>query len=356
MTAADWQQILPVVVFLLAITALAEIASVAAVFDVAGHCAARLARGRVWLMWLLTFVTACATTSVLSLDATAVLFTPVVIAMARQSGISPVPFVLTTVWVANTGSLLLPISNLSNLLALRHFQDRGGVTGYLSVAWRPALVAMAVTALMVIVLHGKEIRGRYQSSEAPAVPDRVLLWCSALLCAALIPVVVAGVNPAVPTAIAAVAGIALVRWRARERLSEIAIPWRMAAAVLVLFIVIKLLDHAGAFDWISSVAGSGDDLGSRLRLAATGGVSANVVNNLPAYLLLEPSGSASAHRMIALLVGVNAGPLITPWASLATLLWWQRCRRAGIVLSRRSFALQGALVAVVTVVAATAVI
>ena len=34
---------------------------------------------------------------------------------------------------------------------------------------------------------------------------------------------------------------------------------------------------------------------------------------------------------MALLVGVNAGPLITPWASLATLLWLQRCRTAGIV-------------------------
>ena len=38
---------------------------------------------------------------------------------------------------------------------------------------------------------------------------------------------------------------------------------------------------------------------------------------------------------MALLVGVNAGPLITPWASLATLLWLQRCRTAGIAVPWR---------------------
>ena len=38
---------------------------------------------------------------------------------------------------------------------------------------------------------------------------------------------------------------------------------------------------------------------------------------------------------MALLVGVNAGPLVTPWASLATLLWLQRCRTAGVVVPWR---------------------
>ena len=48
--------------------------------------------------------------------------------------------------------------------------------------------------------------------------------------------------------------------------------------------------------------------------AGTGALLANVANNLPAYLVLEPVAADAAPRLMALLVGVNAGPLVTPWA------------------------------------------
>ncbi len=38
---------------------------------------------------------------------------------------------------------------------------------------------------------------------------------------------------------------------------------------------------------------------------------------------------------------MNAGPLVTPWASLATLLWAARCRSAGVRISWGAFALRG---------------
>lgn len=50
------------------------------------------------------------------------------------------------------------------------------------------------------------------------------------------------------------------------------------------------------------------------------------MNNLPAYLALEP-GARTAGELMALIIGVNAGPIITPWGSLATLLWADQLRR-----------------------------
>ena len=88
-----------------------------------------------------------------------------------------------------------------------------------------------------------------------------------------------------------------------------------------------------------------------LALAATGALVANVANNLPAYLVLEPVAADAAPRLMALLVGVNAGPLITPWASLATLLWLQRCRTAGIVVPWRWLVPAGTVCAVLAVAA-----
>ena len=58
-------------------------------------------------------------------------------------------------------------------------------------------------------------------------------------------------------------------------------------------------------------------------------------------------------RIAALLIGVNVGPLITPWASLATLLWHRRLVSLNVQLSWRRYCALGLLVAPVTVAAAT---
>ncbi len=116
-------RIAPVLVFLIAVTVIAELADKAKVFDVAAREAAHLARGRVWRLWLLVVVLATGLTIVLSLDTCAVLLTPVVLAMARQLDIPPKLFAFTTVWLAGTASLLLPVSNLTNLLALHQFRQ-----------------------------------------------------------------------------------------------------------------------------------------------------------------------------------------------------------------------------------------
>ena len=104
---------------------------------------------------------------------------------------------------------------------------------------------------------------------------------------------------------------------------------------------------------LGEVAGQGDGFLELLRLAMTGALGSNVVNNLPAYLLAEPL-AGNPERMAALLVGVNAGPLITPWASLATLLWHDRLVRMNVLVKWRGYALFGLIVAPLTILAAVA--
>lgn len=103
---------------------------------------------------------------------------------------------------------------------------------------------------------------------------------------------------------------------------------------------------------MGGVAGHGDDFLSLLQLSALGTVAANGINNLPAYLVLEPVGTSSV-RLAALLIGVNLGPLITPWASLATLLWYQKVAALGVKVSWLRFALAGVVVVLLTVPLAT---
>lgn len=154
-------RVLPVAVFLIAITVVAELADRAGVFDVAGHWIARRGGHRMWSLWLLFSLFAVTCTVFLSLDTTAVLLTPVALAIARQVGVAPRPFALTTLWIANTGSLLLPVSNLTNLLALQRFQAMGvDHAAYVRLALVPATVSVVMTLAVIAGLHRRQLSTR----------------------------------------------------------------------------------------------------------------------------------------------------------------------------------------------------
>jgi arsenical pump membrane protein len=67
---------------------------------------------------------------------------------------------------------------------------------------------------------------------------------------------------------------------------------------------------------------AGTTLPGLLGIAAVAAVLANLINNLPAVLVLLPVASpVGAGAVLAVLIGVNLGPNLTYGGSLATLLW-----------------------------------
>ncbi len=347
----------PIVVFLLAITVTAEIAQLAGVFDVVGHAVARLGRHRVWLLWLLFAGFAVTCTVFLSLDTTAVLLTPVGLAIATQIGASPYPFALSTLWIANTGSLLLPVSNLTNLLAMHRLRLLGvGHPGYVRLALGPAVAAVAGTLLIIGLLYRRVLRATYAVDAPPEPHDPTLLRLAAGVTVAVGPLFAAGLSPAWVSSTAAAVLVAAAAWRAPAMLRLVSVPWLMALGFVAVSVFVAVAGPHGLTDLLSRLAGSGRTTAGLLRVAATGAVGANVADNLPAYLALEPAAASDPARLMALLVGVDAGPLVTPWGSLATLLWLQRCRSAGVVLPGGRLALAGLGCAVLAVGTATLVI
>jgi Na+/H+ antiporter NhaD/arsenite permease-like protein len=129
------------------------------------------------------------------------------------------------------------------------------------------------------------------------------------------------------------------------------VPWSLLLFASGLFLVVETIQHLGALVVLSQLAGQGQGLPDLLRVAATGAVGSNLLNNLPAYLLAEPLAE-TRQRLAALLIGVNAGPLITPWASLATLLWHERLVRMNVLITWKGYALFGLIIAPVTLLAA----
>lgn len=337
--AATVTRTAPVLAFAAFVTALAELARDAGVFTSAAERLARLAAGRRTLLFAAVVALAVGATTFLSLDTTAVLLTPVVIALAAHTGSKPVPFAMATVWLANTASLTLPVSNLTNLLAAdRHpapphewLRDYGPVSA----------AAILATCAVLWVLFRRDVRGRFELSETTPVRDRPLWWITVCVLAVALPLLVTPVPPWMTAGAAAVvltlATLARRAGRPREMVRHV--PWRVLVFASGLFAVAGLAEHLWLADLAAAVAEPSGPM-----VAAAGAVLANGINNLPAYLALEPF-AATPYLSGALLVGVNMGPIITPWGSLATLLWHRQLVRHGVDVAWGRYLAWGAVCA-----------
>lgn len=337
--------------FVVAITVVTELSAAAGLFRFVAERTTRWGRGRAWLLWLLVVALAVTATIFLSLDTTAVLLTPVVVLVAHHVGLPPLPFALTTVWMANTASLLLPVSNLTNLLA-QH--ELGGYrpADFAALMLAPSIVAMVVPLVWIFVFFRRDLARRYTSGAIRPSTDRVLLVSSAVTVSALLPLLVTGVPVWIPTGAAALVLIVLFRIRQQRLALHTLVPWRLLMLAAGLFLVVQAGHSLGLGALLASAAGGGDTPLDLLRLSGAGALGANAINNLPAYLALEPIAGDPV-RLAALLIGVNVGPLLTPWASLATLLWHERLVALGVTISWGRYLLFGLAAAPVTVVCAT---
>lgn len=323
-TVAEAARLGPVVGFLAAILVLAQLCDDEGLFRGCGAWMARVAAGRPRRLLVGVFVTASVVTAVLSLDATVVLLTPVVFATAARLGVRPKPHVYACTHLSNTASLLLPVSNLTNLLA---FASSGlSFARFAALMSLPWLVAIAVEYVVFRGFFRTDLDTAAQPQAPPAspgVPAFVLMTVAATLAGFLVTSAL-GVSPAW----SAVAGAVALGARAvAQRRTTVAGLVRAAslpflAFVLALGIVVRAVVDNGLADALGYLLPDGTGLLSLLGVAAVAAVLANVINNLPAVLVLLPLvAAAGPGPVLAVLLGVNLGPNLTYAGSLATLLW-----------------------------------
>lgn len=105
-----------VIAFLIGMMMLSEIAADAGVFAWLADRAATLGRGRPALLFGVVYGGGTIVTMLLSNDATAVVMTPAVIAIARRADVDPIPLVLACAFISNAASFILPVANPANLV------------------------------------------------------------------------------------------------------------------------------------------------------------------------------------------------------------------------------------------------
>jgi arsenical pump membrane protein len=285
-------------------------------FAAAGHRLARLARSGSAL-FIGAVVLIGVVSAVLNLDTSVAFLTPVLVYTARSRKLGEPALLYGCLLLSNAGSLLLPGSNLTNLIVLGHLRLTG--SGFLARMWLPAAAALAVTAVVVAFCERRSLRG---GTAEPARPERLVpgVGLAAVVLATVL--VLTLHSPAIP--VAAVGLVAAAIHLARGRASLHGVIDVLGLPVLAgLFAVAVALGALGrAWAGPAELLSHLDSWGT----AAVAGLATIVVNNLPAASLLA---ARTPNHPFSLIVGLNLGPNLCVTGSLAWLLWLRAARAAG---------------------------
>jgi arsenical pump membrane protein len=316
-------QIAPTVAFLVVVLLLAHLADREGLFRWAAALTARLSGRSAPGLLARVVVLAAIVTAVLSLDATVVLLTPVVLAVASHMRVPVRPHAYAAGHLANSASLLLPVSNLTNLLA---FATTGlTFVHFTGLMAGPFVVAVLVEFVVLRLLFRADLAAPVGDpvTDVPGVP---------VLAVTVVGLVVAGfavasglgLSPVWP----AVVGVLVLAVRGLVRRTSSAgdlvraADLRFAAFVFGLAVVVLAVLRNGLEILLRHLLPDGTALLPLLAVAGIAAVLANLLNNLPATLALLPVAAVGGPGpVLAVLIGVNVGPNVTYVGSLANLLW-----------------------------------
>jgi arsenical pump membrane protein len=307
-------------------------------FEAAGQQLARVAGGSV-VLFAGAAVLVSGVTATLNLDTSVAFLTPVLVHTARSRNRGEPALLYGCLLLSNAGSLLLPGSNLTNLIVLGHLHLTGGQ--FAARMWLPWLVAVAATAAVVGWLERRSLEGPSAEPEGLRRPVLGVGLVAVLAATVLVITVRASALPVFAVGVLAVATrLAQGRAAARQVWDVVGVP--VLAGLFGAAVALGVLGRAwsGPMVLLSHL--------SAWPTAAFAALVAVVVNNLPAASLLAARTPAHA---FALLIGLNVGPNLCVTGSLAWLLWLRSARDAGARPSLRRASLLG-LVAVPLAMAA----
>ncbi len=312
---------------------------------------ARLARGDGKRMFLYMLALGAAVSAFFANDGAALILTPIMLAQVRALQMDErrvLAFVMAGGFIADTTSLPLIVSNLTNIVTADYFGI--GFVEYASRMVVPNLVSFVASLLMIVLVYRRSIPEAYRPADlkkpSEAIRDvklfRLSWWIIAVLFGAYlssewlpVPVCLL-VGAAAAVFLAAASGSSAVH--AGKVLREA--PWTIVIFSIGMYVVVYGLRNAGLTEQLSLLiewfAGQG------LYVAALGmgylsAILSSGMNNLPTLLVgtlaideTQTDGLMREMLIYANVIGSNLGPKMTPIGSLATLIWLHVLARKGV--------------------------
>jgi arsenical pump membrane protein len=318
-----------------------------------------------------------AVTAVLNLDTAVAFLTPVLVHLARARSDRAAPLVYGCLFVSNAASVLLPGSNLTNLIVLGHLHLSGGT---FAARMAPSFLAsVIVTSVVVAVVcrrrnardrdllaapSAPSARSAPSAPSAPSTPSAVaansarrsgraaaseagvgLVGPAAVILAAVL--VVSLHSPAPWVAAVGVTATCVRLVQRRHTLSKVIEVLGPAVLVGLFAIAVALGTLGRAWSGPAALLRHLDPWAT----AAVAAVGSVLTNNLPAASLL--AARVPPHPY-SLLIGLDLGPNLFVTGSLSAVLWMRAARSAGARISVREVAVTGAVAVPLSIAAAMA--
>lgn len=297
-------------------------------------------RGRLLFTWIVLLGAVVA--ALFANDGTALILTPIVIAMLIALGFSQgttLAFVMAAGFIADTASLPLIVSNLVNIVSADFFDL--GFTQYASVMIPVDAAAIAATLIMLHLFFRRDIPATYDVSllktPASVIKDAATFRAGWIVLLLLLVGFFVLEPLGIPVSAIAAAGAAVLFIVAKRghgiNTGKVlrSAPWQIVIFSLGMYLVVYGLRNAGLTEYLSGVLNLLAEKGLWAATFGTGFLTAflsSVMNNMPTVLIgaLSIDGSTATgvvkEAMIyANVIGCDLGPKITPIGSLATLLW-----------------------------------
>jgi arsenical pump membrane protein len=126
-------------------------------------------------------------------------------------------------------------------------------------------------------------------------------------------------------------------------------PWQVVWFSIGLYIVVYGLKNAGLTDYLTIVLKDLSLRGDTIAVVGTGFIAAflsAIMNNMPTIMIMDIAMHDIGNQAMiyANIVGCNLGPKMTPFGSLATLLWLHVLAKKGVKISFAQYSKFGLII------------
>jgi arsenical pump membrane protein len=350
-----------ILLFFLGLMIISVVADRAGFFEWCAIKSVRLARGKGPFLLLIVFSLGAVITAFFSNDATALILTPIVFALVTRLKLKALPYVFACAFIANTASMLLPVSNPVNLLAVEKFSLTLGE--YLKFLLIPSLLMIAMNVGLFYLIFRKSIFtiSRESIPRESAKIDKFFLAVSAglsLIALGYIMVSIYGFPLSYPAMGGAVILLACGFGFRRIHFGTVTrgISWYLFLFIFALTLLIKGLENSGVTqalaDVLASLASHGP-LQALFSVTLSTAIGSNLINNWSMMMVsISSLGNLAMQTsgfdrvlVYGAIMGADIGPNIAVLGSLSSMLWLVLLRQRGLDIHPVQYLKLGLLVA-----------
>lgn len=321
---------------------------------------AKFSKGSGKKMFIYSILLGALVSALFANDGAALILTPILLAKMRILKLNAktiLAFLLAGGFISDSASLPFVFSNLTNIVTANYFDI--GFVEYLTNMALPYLVSVTATIIVLLLVLKDDIPKTVDIDllkDADSVlKNKTLFYFSWAFLGLLLIGYFIGDAYDIPISVFALGGgllFLLISYisKAVEPIHIIKnAPWQVVWFSLGLYVVVYGLKNAGLTDYLTIILQDLSTQGNLIAVVSTGFISAILsafMNNMPTIMIMDIAlqDIGNEAMIYANIVGCNLGPKMTPFGSLATLLWLHTLKQKGVEIGFWQYSKFGLLV------------